>query len=145
MFGEASNNQNALKHVQGLSEGWVSEVHFAYARAAANLDNISHTVNAHEVDLGIEARWTPTSAEYQNTLVEMQLQDYRHALDHLEYLVVQWMFELSKLGMSGVGESLTSSTSLLVISLPRLQNASEDWQRPSGSIRCHQEGSQEVQ
>ena len=95
MFGEASNNQNALKHVQGLSEGRVSEVHFAYAHTAANLDNISHTVNAHEVDLGIEARWTPTSAEYQNTLVEMQLQDYRHALDHLEYLVVQRMFELS--------------------------------------------------
>jgi hypothetical protein len=106
MFGKASSDCNALSLAHNLSEHQINQVYLSYVHAAANLDQISHTVTAHEAELGVEVRWTPDSPEYKSVLTELYLCDYRHALDHLEYLVVQRMFELSKLGMSGVGELL---------------------------------------
>ena len=74
-------------------------------QATTKLDEISCTVDKYEAELSIGVRWTPSSPEYRTILAELHLRDYRHALDRLEYLVVQRMFELSKLGMSGVGKS----------------------------------------
>jgi hypothetical protein len=56
-----------------------------------------------EKQRGIADRWEPGSSEFQHYEEEAQLQDYRAALDELERLVVQRLFELSKLGMSGTG------------------------------------------
>jgi hypothetical protein len=104
MFGQANNNYNALNLAHNLSEAQVRQAHSFYAQAATKLDGISRLVQMHEAALGIEARWSSESPEYKATLVEIHLRDYRHALDRLEHLIVQRMFELSKLGMSGVGE-----------------------------------------
>jgi hypothetical protein len=52
----------------------------------------------------IEVRWTPDCRQYQEALVTMNERRYRRALDNLERLVVQRLFELTKLGMSGVGQ-----------------------------------------
>jgi len=109
-FGQASANYKSINCVRGLSASQVSQVYTAYASASAKLDVVSHTVNDREAELGIKSRWTPKSPEYQKIRTEIQLRDYRLALDHLEYLVVQRMFELSKLGMSGVGEPFSSYT-----------------------------------
>jgi hypothetical protein len=59
--------------------------------------------------IGIERRWTPGSPEYQAALTLVHERKYRRALDKLERLVVQRLFELTKLGMSGVGLSIISS------------------------------------
>ncbi|KAK7040678.1 hypothetical protein VNI00_009584 [Paramarasmius palmivorus] len=52
---------------------------------------------------GIEVRWTADSAEYLGTLSGIAARTYRRALEELERLLVQRLFELTKLGMSGVG------------------------------------------
>ena len=54
--------------------------------------------------MGIENRWVPTSQEYNDALTLLSERKYRKALDHLERLYVQHMFELTKLGLSGVGK-----------------------------------------
>lgn len=58
--------------------------------------------------LGIEHRWTPESPEYTTGLTLLHERKYRKALDNLERLVVQRLFELTKLGMSGVGVYLST-------------------------------------
>ncbi|TFK79062.1 hypothetical protein K466DRAFT_606431 [Polyporus arcularius HHB13444] len=59
-----------------------------------------------EEDLSIEKRWMPGSREYAEGIEELQCRKYRLALDNLERLVIQRMFELTKLGMSGIGYKL---------------------------------------
>lgn len=56
-----------------------------------------------EQALGITSCWTVETPEYLHIIQESRLHDYQAAVDRLEYLVVQRMFELTKLGMSGVG------------------------------------------
>ena len=56
-----------------------------------------------EEELNIESRWTINSPQYQEAIVLMTERKYRRALDSLELLVVQRLFELMKLGMSGTG------------------------------------------
>lgn len=56
-----------------------------------------------EEELDIETRWTTDSPQYQEALVLMSERQYRRALDTLELLVVQRLFELTKLGLSGTG------------------------------------------
>lgn len=58
-----------------------------------------------EEELGIEVRWTTNSQPYKDAMALMTERRYRRALDNLELLAVQRLFELTKLGMSGVGES----------------------------------------
>ena len=57
----------------------------------------------------IEVRWAPTMQEYEDGLVLIRERKYRRALDDLERLVVQHLFEMTKLGMSGIGMSKTTS------------------------------------
>ncbi|KAF8506420.1 hypothetical protein BU17DRAFT_57697 [Hysterangium stoloniferum] len=57
-------------------------------------------------ELNISIRWTSACQEYKNALAIFHKCKYRCALDKLEYLVVQWMFELAKLGISGTGYKL---------------------------------------
>ena len=53
----------------------------------------------------IEIRWAPTMQEYEDGLVLVRECKYRYAIDDLERLVVQQLFEMMKLGMTGVGKS----------------------------------------
>ena len=62
-----------------------------------------------EDELAIEKRWLPTSVEYKEGMDELRCRNYRLALDNLERLVIQRMFELTKLGMSGIGTYYTQS------------------------------------
>ena len=56
-----------------------------------------------EEELIIESRWTIDSPQYQEATAMMTERKYRRALDLLELLVVQRLFQLTKLGMSGTG------------------------------------------
>ncbi len=59
-----------------------------------------------EEDLGIQ-RWTKECEEYKNALVLLNERRYRKALDNLERLMVQRLFKLTKLGISGLGTKKT--------------------------------------
>jgi hypothetical protein len=61
------------------------------------------TVCRYEEEHGIEARWAPESPEYNDALLLYTQRKYRRAVDKLERLVVQRLFEMTKLGMNGVG------------------------------------------
>lgn len=59
-----------------------------------------------ELILGIEAgqRWTADHPTYRETLDLLQNHKFIHAVDKLERLVVQRLFELTKVNMSNTGK-----------------------------------------
>jgi uncharacterized protein with PIN domain len=63
-----------------------------------------------EEELNIEKRWTVDSPQYQEALVLMNERKYRQGLDSLELLIVQRLFELTKLGQNGIGSVISSCT-----------------------------------
>ncbi|KDQ49056.1 hypothetical protein JAAARDRAFT_93130, partial [Jaapia argillacea MUCL 33604] len=64
-----------------------------------------------ENQLSIESRWSPDSLEYKDVEGKLCERAYRKALDELERLVVQRLFELSKLNISGTGYKLRTQIS----------------------------------
>ncbi|PIL35238.1 hypothetical protein GSI_03028 [Ganoderma sinense ZZ0214-1] len=58
------------------------------------------------LNISQQERWKPGSKEYDNALSELVEREYRLAIDNLERLVVQRLFELTKLGVSGLGYKL---------------------------------------
>ncbi|TFK46595.1 hypothetical protein OE88DRAFT_1638090, partial [Heliocybe sulcata] len=70
------------------------------------LEKAQATVERLEDQIGIEARWDDKSSEYQAARLKLKERKYRKALDELERLVVQRLFELSKLNVSGTGYKL---------------------------------------
>ena len=57
-----------------------------------------------EVEFGIAPRWTPLDSNYNEALKFLAERKYRRALEHLQQLVVQRLFELHKMNLSGTGE-----------------------------------------
>lgn len=70
-----------------------------FQRWAAKNEEVLRYEEANDIAI----RWTPTMSEYEDALVVVRERKYRRALDDLERLVVQRLFEMKKLGMSGVG------------------------------------------
>lgn len=58
--------------------------------------------------------WTETEPAYQAALKYIRQRDYHRALDKLQQLIVQRLFELSKANVIGMGESyhLVQSTNI---------------------------------
>jgi len=82
----------------------------------------SHTqvremLSAFEVLHGINERWTPDSDEWTKAVEYSRVRDYQKALDKLEALIVQWLFELSKMGLAGTGKHLVSLQNKLLLIL----------------------------
>ena len=73
-----------------------------FARWQAKNDEVLRYEEEHD----ISTRWAPTSEEYLEALVVVREQKYRRAIDELERLVVQRLFEMTKLGQSGIGAHL---------------------------------------
>lgn len=67
--------------------------------------------------------------EYQDGLVIVRERKYCRAVDDLERLVVQCLFEMNKLGMNGIGTLIRSIFSAS-LTLFRLQAAGEDFEIP---------------
>lgn len=64
--------------------------------------------HAFEVELDLEGRWTREMPEYKEAEKQSLMRKYYKSVDTLERLIVQRLFELTKLGMSGVGQYLGS-------------------------------------
>lgn len=78
----------------------------------------------YEEEHTIAIRWALTSQEYLDALTVVHERKYRHAIDDLERLVVQCLFEMTKLGMSGIGMSMSFwSTKCILIKLQVTNNA----------------------
>ncbi|KAK7680601.1 hypothetical protein QCA50_016383 [Cerrena zonata] len=59
-----------------------------------------------ELRLGLERRWEPTDPEYHDTMKYVRDRKYHRALDKVHQLVVQRLFELSRMNISGLGYKL---------------------------------------
>ena len=57
-----------------------------------------------EVSMDIEKRWEPSSPEYVETLHYLSTRIYQRALEELQRLVIQRLFELHKMNISATGE-----------------------------------------
>ncbi|KAG2154474.1 uncharacterized protein EDB93DRAFT_1102246 [Suillus bovinus] len=68
--------------------------------ATEHLATLQHEVVSMEVTMGISHRWQPSTLEYQQTMEYMAAYKYQCALDQLQQLVVQRLFELQKLNIS---------------------------------------------
>ncbi len=63
------------------------------------------SVHALEVQLDIAERWTVASPKWVSTVVEIKKRKYQLALDALELLIVERIFELTKMNQSQTGAS----------------------------------------
>ena len=73
-----------------------------------------------EEEHNILTRWTPESPAYKEAEKLLVERNYRRAVDNLERLVVQRLFELTKLGMNGVGECVVAFSKVSVLKNYRL-------------------------
>ena len=65
-------------------------------------------VEALEVQMGIDRRWTQTDSQFIETVQYINERSYRRALDKLHQLVVQRLFELHSMNVAQTGLSATS-------------------------------------
>ena len=93
---------SVVQEKQKSANGLRTKVRTTFERYDAALKRVTLI----EEELGIEKRWIPGDAEYVSAAKDLQERKYFHALDNLENLVIQRMFELTKLSMSGLGMSL---------------------------------------
>lgn len=73
--------------------------------ASEKVDRLTREVIMMEERMQIQKRWDPSMPEYLETIQYMANRKYHKALDHLQHLVVQRLFELQRLNVSGIGES----------------------------------------
>ncbi|KAJ7432670.1 hypothetical protein B0H11DRAFT_2165186 [Mycena galericulata] len=74
--------------------------------AAENVDKALEAVQELETKLEIEVRWLPSSPEWDAAAMLVSTRRYRLAIDRLEHLVIQRMFELTKMNLSQTGYKL---------------------------------------
>lgn len=74
-------------------------------------DRVLHQVLELEDHMGIPKRWTPLTPEYVETIHYISERRYHKALNNLQRLVIQRLFELHRLNLSGVGQSCPLSLS----------------------------------
>ncbi|RXW12165.1 hypothetical protein EST38_g13690 [Candolleomyces aberdarensis] len=110
--GKTSNFLNAIPedyNINGGATTYTTELsstrRLETQRKAARekVERVTQEVVAMEAKLNITSRWDSSMPEYLNALQYMAERRYRKALDNLERLVVQRLFELHRLNVSGIG------------------------------------------
>ncbi|KAJ8082799.1 hypothetical protein PM082_008655 [Marasmius tenuissimus] len=81
----------------------IKQIEVRYRTTYQKFDRLTEEVADWEVEHGITEQWTPESPEFLDAEKGIVQQEYRQSLEQLERLVVQRLFELTKLNMSGVG------------------------------------------
>jgi hypothetical protein len=87
----------------GYTKKQISYVRTRYRTTFTRLQLKEEELARYEVDNDIDDRWEVDSQVYKDTAKLLVERSYRRAIDNLERLVVQRLFELTKLGMNGVG------------------------------------------
>lgn len=70
----------------------------------AEVEHLRSALVALERLHNITERWLPSTPEWRDAASYMEVRDYQKALDKLEGLVVQRLFELTKMGLAGTGK-----------------------------------------
>ncbi|KAJ6624401.1 hypothetical protein B0H10DRAFT_2212814 [Mycena sp. CBHHK59/15] len=104
------DNLDALIH-KGYQRKEIALVRTRYQTTFTKYTLAEEQTCRYEEENGIERRWTPDSKEYKDALVVATERRYRAAVSQLERLVVMRLFELTKLGMSGVAYKLRDQIS----------------------------------
>ncbi|KAH9856316.1 hypothetical protein C2E23DRAFT_722786, partial [Lenzites betulinus] len=86
---------------EGITEKEIRRIRHEYTAAPARVAQAQEEANRLADALDLESPWLPNSAEYKEASLELDRRKYRLALDNLERLVVQRLFELNKLGLNG--------------------------------------------
>jgi hypothetical protein len=89
----------------GFTRTQIANVRTRYCTMHSRWTAYNEEVCRYEEEHKIETRWVPDSPEYNDALRLCTERKYRWAVDKLERLVVQHLFEMTKLGMNGVGMS----------------------------------------
>ncbi|KAF6754506.1 hypothetical protein DFP72DRAFT_1068533 [Ephemerocybe angulata] len=71
--------------------------------AREKVDRLAREVMEMELKLGFTTRWDTSTPEYKETQQYIKNHQYHKALDDIQRLVVQRLFELHRLGLSGIG------------------------------------------
>ena len=93
----------------------VAKVEVARRHGKEKLEKDLESVQELEQVLEIVMRWTTESPKWKATVVEIKQRKYQLALDALELLIVERIFELTKMNQSQTGTS-----SVLIIELNSL-------------------------
>jgi CRISPR/Cas system-associated exonuclease Cas4 (RecB family) len=83
----------------------VSRAELARRHAKEKVEKDLESVHALEVKLDVGERWTVASLKWVATVVEIKKRKYQLALDALELLIVERIFELTKMNQSQTGSS----------------------------------------
>jgi hypothetical protein len=78
-------------------------------------DKALNEVQILEVKLGIRDRWTPDFSEWERAKAMVQRREYQRCLDRLEGLLVQRIFEMTKMHMSQAGKPPFCSYALYIL------------------------------
>lgn len=95
----SSNSQSTYS--QDLSQ--TRRLQTATRVARKRQDEVLSEVVSLEVQMGIDRRWSPADTSYMDTVKYISLRKFHRALDHLQKLVIQRLFELHKLNLAGAG------------------------------------------
>ncbi|KAF8202827.1 hypothetical protein K438DRAFT_2102387, partial [Mycena galopus ATCC 62051] len=82
----------------------VSKAELARRHAKEKMDRDLEAVHELEEKLEISGRWTPESPKWAVTVAEIKQKKYQKALDAVELLVVERIFELTKINQSQTGK-----------------------------------------
>ncbi|EJD44437.1 hypothetical protein AURDEDRAFT_48381, partial [Auricularia subglabra TFB-10046 SS5] len=116
-----------------LSPAAVTKLYKARVDTYNKYMKILEAIVALEGVLDIDVRWTTTSREYQDGLVRMAERDWRRALDRLELLMVQRMFELAKSHVFGTG-GLKSRSQAIRTAVARYNELAELLNPPAATV-----------
>ncbi|KAK1217449.1 hypothetical protein PQX77_019914 [Marasmius sp. AFHP31] len=150
LWGAAKSSDDAAEKYKLLSSNaaekftakQIRQIEARYRTTYQKFDRLLDEVADWEVEHGISERWTPESPEYLSAEKGLVHRQYRHALDELERLVVQRLFELTKLNMSGVGykqrmkitSALRSRAEAIRKALERYNSAAERMDPPRETL-----------
>lgn len=88
------------RHARGDNAAYVpgvAKVELARRHAKEKVDKDLESVQALETQLEIADRWTVASPKWVSTVTEVKKRKYQVALDGLELLIVERIFELTKM------------------------------------------------
>jgi hypothetical protein len=80
-----------------------SKAELARQRGKEKVEHDLEAVQELEERLGIVDRWTTESEKWQSTVGEIKKRKYQLALNSVEHLIVQRIFELTKVNQSQTG------------------------------------------
>ncbi|KAF9054922.1 hypothetical protein BDP27DRAFT_1242445 [Rhodocollybia butyracea] len=95
---------DAASYNANLSEGRKTETRRHYL--LEQRDKILFEIVQLEMVMNVHCRWDPSDLEYKQAVEYLNTRKYRRALERLQKLVVQRLFELHKMNLSNTGTAL---------------------------------------